>query len=143
MPATFKIDTTLRVVASLLEGTITDDDLISLQRGMRSHPDYSRHFHQILLVTRVSNLAVSAHGFQNIHDARVPGTQWAIVAESGAPFGMARMFQTLREGPQSIEVFREMSKACEWLSLDEQKIRSIFADMIASSEEGLRSEIAT
>jgi|SRR5262245_39414023 len=142
MPATFKIDTTLRIVASLLEGTITDDDLVSLQGGMRSHPDYSRHFHQILLVTRVSNLAVSALGLQNIHDARVPGTLWAIVAESGAPYGMARMFQALREGPQTIEVFREMSKACEWLSLDEQRVRTIFDGMSTSSEEDLRSKIA-
>src|SRR5262245_44053435 len=143
MPSTFKIDTTLRLVASLLEGVITDDDLVSLQKGMRSHPDYSRHFHQILVVTRVTNLAVSERGFQNIHDARVPGTLWAIVAESGAPYGMARMFQALREGPQAIEVFRDISKACEWLSLDEQKVRNLFEGMNASSEADRRSGMAT
>ncbi len=47
-----------------------------------------------------------------------PGTRRAFVASNEAVFGMARMFALQAEGlGQTIEVFRELRRAKEWLGL--------------------------
>ncbi len=49
------------------------------------------------------------------------GSRRAIVVGSVAAYGLARMFQVLREGsPDVLRIFRNMEAALEWLELAEE-----------------------
>lgn len=60
----------------------------------------------------VHTLTVMAEG----HDAVFADSRWAFVADQDVVFGMARMYQMLRESaPYEIGVFRSMEEALRWL----------------------------
>ena len=122
MPATYRIDRSLRMVFSRALGVVTEAEILDHRRRLGKDPDFHPGFSQLVDLREVSEVAIS------IADMRVIASRTnlfseesrrAMVAQKDVVFGMARMYQMLREeGPEEIMVFREMPEARQWLGLD-------------------------
>ena len=76
---------------------------------------------QIIDARDVEEVRVTAEGLRSISIATPygPGSRRALVATSDVMFGMARMFEMLREEDGDVfRVFRSMKEAMDWLDLD-------------------------
>jgi hypothetical protein len=66
------------------------------------------------------------------------GARRALVVTSDVVFGMARMYQILRdESPDELEIFREMDGALQWLGVDDEKAELLSAISKVSPIPGL------
>ena len=120
MPAFFRIDLRNRVVIHELAGVVTDQELSNNQRELRRDPDYDPVFGQLIDACYVTDIAVSSDLVVALAKAtpNVPGAKRAIVVASEVAFGMARMFQIIREdAPEEVRVFRDIDEARRWLGL--------------------------
>ncbi len=122
MPVTYRINSSLRMVFSRGEGEVTEAEILDHRRRLREHQDFQPSFSQLVDLREVTKAALS------LADMRVIASRTnlfneesrrALVAQNDAVFGLARMYQMLREeGPEKIMVFREMPEARRWLGLD-------------------------
>ena len=121
MPITFEYDSSRRLVSVRFFGVLSDDDLRDgqakeyklLRTRIRSKADHRR--------ARRGRGTVTAEGLRNISIATPygPGSRRALVATTDVMFGMARMFEMLREEDGDVfRVFRSMKEAMDWLDLD-------------------------
>ena len=120
MPTFYRIDVRNRVVIHELAGVVTDQELSNNQRELRRDPDYDPVFGQLIDACYVTDIAVSSDLVVALAKAtpNVPGAKRAIVVASDVAFGMARMFQIIREdAPEEVRVFRDIDEARRWLGL--------------------------
>jgi hypothetical protein len=120
MPATYSIDSNRKLVTSRLWGAVSEDELHDHNERLRGDPEFVPDYRQLTDITGLTEILIGSKAIIQtaIDQFFVPGTRRAIVASSEATFGMARMFALQSEGSgQTIEVFREMSKAEEWLGI--------------------------
>jgi len=121
VPATYVIDPNRQLVTTRLWGVVTEEEVRAHNRKLRTDPAFDPSYRQLADMTAITESRVgtslinetSADQFFN------PGTRRAFVASTDANFGMARKFALQAEaGGQTIEVFRDLRKAEEWLGLD-------------------------
>ena len=122
MPACYRIDLRNRVVIHGFFGVVTDQELSNNQRELRRDPDYDPLFGQLIDACYVTEVAaVSSDLVIELAKAtpNAPGAKRAIVVVSNVAFGMARMFQIVREDArEEVRVFRDIDEARGWLGLD-------------------------
>jgi hypothetical protein len=120
MPATYVIDPNRKLVTSRLWGAVTEDEVHDHNQRLRTDPAFVADYRQLVDMTGLTEILVSTKMINQtaIDQFFAPGTSRAFVVSSDATFGMARMFALQSEGAgQTIEVFREMRKAEEWLGI--------------------------
>nr|HEV7953882.1 hypothetical protein [Candidatus Acidoferrales bacterium] len=124
MPVTYKIDKERRLVSSNAYGVVTREEILDHQRKLAADPDFSPTFSQIADFTRTTKLEIKAADVQafaarNIFASTV---RRAIVVTDGEAFGLARMFEILRDakGEEGNRVFLKMEDALKWVSFGQE-----------------------
>jgi hypothetical protein len=118
MPVTFHIDPVRRRIFSTLEGVVTDKDLVQFQQNLLADANFDPSHSHLADCSGITRFDVSS---QTVRSLALPtlyaqGARLAIVAKLEIVFGMARMFQMLREGiAEEVRVFRDLDQACQWL----------------------------
>jgi hypothetical protein len=105
-----------------VSGELADADVLAWFQGFLGRLRGRKQVSGIVDTRPVTRLRVTSDAVRQMtllaeacEDA-FAGSRWAFVAASDAVFGMARMYQIIRDGaPYEIRVFREMEPACEWL----------------------------
>lgn len=121
LPASYRIDTDRKLVVTRIWGAATEDEIFDHGQRLRNDPEFRPDFRQLVDMSELTEIRV---GSGLIRDASrnqffSPGARRAIVANSDAAFGMARMYAIASEDVgQTIEVFRDMDAAEAWLNGD-------------------------
>jgi hypothetical protein len=106
-------------VISTLAGVATMADASAHQANLRKHPDFDPGFSQLMDCTQVTKAELSQADVQRLAGEAIfsPCSRRAILVTSDVAFGLARMFEMLREsrGEQGIRVFRDLDGALEWV----------------------------
>ena len=128
MPVTHHYDARARVLIVRLLGEVTDDDVLQYAREATESPVADPRHHELIdcrevevPAARTQTLRRVARMFQEAE--RAPsGVKIAFVTTSDAAYGLARMYQALRDlSPVEIRVFREMVEARAWLGLPPER----------------------
>jgi hypothetical protein len=120
LPATYTIDTDLKLVVTRIWGAATEDEIFDHGQRLRNDPQFRPDFRQLVDMRGLTEIRV---GSGVIRDASrnqffSPGVRRAVVANSDASFGMARMYAIASEMEgQTIEVFRDINVAEAWLNV--------------------------
>ena len=120
MPCSYTIDLTRALVLSRGWGVLTDGELLAHVRALTVDPRFVRNFYQLADLRDVADVEVSAATIREM--ARLnpygDGSRRAVVVTSDVLFGMARMYQILRDEPtDQLEIFRELDAALRWLGI--------------------------
>jgi hypothetical protein len=119
MPVTYKIDKERRLVSSKAYGVVTREEILDHQRSLAADPDFSPTFSHIADFTSTTKLEVSAADVQTfaVRNIFAPTVRRAIVVADREAFGLARMFEILRDakGEQGNRVFLNMEDALKWI----------------------------
>jgi hypothetical protein len=114
------IDPDRQLVVSKLWGAVTEDEVHDHNRKLRTDHAFDPSYRQLVDLTGLTEIIVSAKMIRqtSLDQFFNPGVPRAFVASSDAAFGMARMYALQAEsGGQTIEIFRDLRKAEEWLGL--------------------------
>lgn len=118
MPVEYRIDPERKLVITRGRGVVTDDDLLGHQRDLLADPDFDGSFGQLARYDEIERFDVSADAVRTLAAPKMygPGVKRAFVVPSDVAFGLARMFQTLRDQmPEQIGVFRTLEEAERWI----------------------------
>jgi hypothetical protein len=119
MKVKHSIDKQRRLVLTTAEGCVTLDDVREHQDRLLADPEFDSSFDQLIDMTSVTTLDVSADGARTIAHRRIfsPKSRRAIVATKPHIFGMGRMLEIYHEDVEyaEVEVFRSMDEALKWL----------------------------
>jgi len=119
MPTEYQIDRTQELVLSRAWGVLNRDDLFDHGQRLRADPDFKPHYRQLWDFTEITKSELSYAELAVIAKVSIfaPTSRRAILAPVDVVFGMARMFQMLKEseGETGIRVFRQRSEALRWL----------------------------
>jgi hypothetical protein len=122
MPGAYTIHLPRRLVLSRAWGIVTGEDLVAHASHLSADPRFEPTFSQIIDFTGVVDIAVSTTTIHQL--ARLSpfgrGARRVFVAGSDVIYGMARMFQMLREPvADEVHIVRAMDPALQWLGLSE------------------------
>jgi hypothetical protein len=130
MPARYWIDKERRMVMSTAYGGVTRKDLLDHQQNLISDPDFVRTFSQLADFTGMTKLDFTALDVQACAARTIfdPAARRAIVVADIESFGLARMFEMLRDaqGESGIRVVRTVEDGFAWIL--NGKDSSIYAD---------------
>ena len=119
MPAYFKIDKERRLVMTTVSGVFTMADALGHQEKLLKDSDFDPTFSQLMDLTHVTTVELGTDDVRTVASRSVfsPHSRRAILAKTDLVFGLARMFEMLREGfgEQGIRVFRNLDDALEWV----------------------------
>jgi hypothetical protein len=119
VPACYKIDKERRLVLSTHFGVVTLEGTLAHQEKLLRDPDFDPSFSQLVDLTHVTKLEVPPEGVRRVAQQSIfsPDSRRAILVTANLVFGMARMFEILREsyGEKGICVFRNLDDALEWV----------------------------
>lgn len=116
MPADYTIDPSRRRIHTRLAGVLTDPELHAMEARLRVDPAYVADYDHLIDASDVARLEVTGNGIRHIIHVTPNGQgcsgRRVIVAPTDVLYGMARMFQTLRDADQSeLAVVRSMAEA--------------------------------
>ena len=120
MPASYTIDVARKLVVTRIWGAATEDEIVDHGQRLRNDPQFRPDFRQLVDMTELTEIRVGSGLIRDRSRDQFfsPGVRRAVVANSDAAFGMARMYAIASdEAGQTIEVFRNMSEAEAWLNL--------------------------
>ncbi len=124
MPIISQIDSSLGVVFSTFQGVVTKEDISGQVEGFKTDPAFQPSFNHLIDTRGTTRFDLSSEGMRavSMHSIFNEKSRRAIVAEKDDMFGVARMYQLLREvheKPDQVRVFRITAEARRWLGLDE------------------------
>ena len=122
MPASYRIDLRAGVVFTLVEGHVTNEELLDHQQRMSADPDFRPTMNHVIDARAVTATAVTAFGVRLVATPSIfaAGSRRAIIA-GGAHHsaGYLNMFQTLRsQSGEDIKIFSTVEDAHRWLGLE-------------------------
>jgi hypothetical protein len=119
MPVTFSIDPDLHLVTCKGHGILTKEEMDTHIRALQASPAFDKNHRQFWDLSEVSEITISFTDLMWIAEVNVFSltTPRAFLAPANAIFGVARMFEMLRQakGETGIRVFRERAEALKWL----------------------------
>jgi len=122
MPAFYKIDKAHKLVMSTVSGVFTLADAMAHHGQLLKDPDFDPRYSQLVDFTHTTTAALSADDIRKLAERRVfwPCSRRAFLVSGDLLFGLARMFEMLREnaGDEGIRVFRRLDDALEWILPD-------------------------
>lgn len=123
MAINYTIDAAAGVIHSRFEGELTLELVKEYSTRLRGDPAFHPGLDELAVVLpdHVANLSAGEmEVFANWFRQLVPIRRIAVLAQSEAGFGMARMFQQLLDASETkVGVFRELARARKWLGLPE------------------------
>jgi len=99
---------------------VTDRELLAHVRALTIDPRFVRNLHQLADLRDVADVEVTAATIREMANLNPygDGSRRAVVVTSDLLFGMARMYQILRDEPtDELEVFRTLDDALRWLGI--------------------------
>ena len=122
MPASYRIDLRAGVVYSVLEGHVTNEELLAKHQRMSADPDFRPTMNHVIDTWGVTSVSVTALGVRLVASPSIfaPNSRRAIIAGDTNPFyGYVRMFQALRsQSGADIKIFSTVEDAHRWLGLE-------------------------
>jgi hypothetical protein len=119
MPVFYKIDKERRIVLSSGSGVLTLADAKAHQQRLSNDPDFDPCFSQIADFTQFSQFDLSSEDIRQMAEMSLfsPQSRRAFIVPNDFAFGLARMFQILRDiaGEQGIHVCRSLEEALDWV----------------------------
>jgi hypothetical protein len=119
MPGCYKIDKERRLVMTTAFGVVTKEDLLDHQDKLMADPNFDPTFSQLLDFAHMTKLDLKAADVKLLAERNIfaPTARRAFVVPEDVAFGMARMFEMLREGKgeQGIRVFRTLEEGLGWV----------------------------
>jgi hypothetical protein len=126
MPAFYKIDKEHKLVMTTASGVFTLADALAHHDQLLKDLDFDPRYSQLVDFTHATTAELSADDIRKLVERRVfwPGSRRAFLVSGDLLFGLARMFEMLREsaGDGGIRVFRSLDDALEWILPDEQNV---------------------
>ncbi len=120
MPASYEIDKHQRLVITTATGVLTLAEALAHQEKLSGDKDFDPEFSQLVDLTGITELTIDSAGIRVLAIKKVFSlrSRRAVLVNSELAFAFARMFSSFRgfEGEHQIEVFRDRTKALEWLS---------------------------
>jgi len=120
MAFAYFVDTSRSLVLSRGYGTLTDADLMNHVRALRADAAFRSDMRQLGDFRDVTKIAISSAGVRELSSLNPwgAGSRRAVVVASDYAYGMARMYQMVREPSQDdLEIFRGLAEALDWLGL--------------------------
>ena len=118
MPIFYRIDKARRLVLSTSSGAFTLADALSHQEKLSADPDFDPSFSQIADLTNSTQFDISPDEIRQLARRNIfsPQSRRALIVSNDLAFGLARMFEILREnlGESGIRVFRSLDEALNW-----------------------------
>jgi hypothetical protein len=105
-------------------GAVTDRELLAHVRALTADPRFARNFRQPADRRDVTDVQVTASTIREMVRLNPfgAGARRALVITSDVVFGMARMYQILRdESLDELQIFRKMDDALQWLGIADAK----------------------
>jgi hypothetical protein len=119
MPAFYKIDKERKLVMTTYSGVLMIAESLGHQEKLPKDPDFDPSFSQLFDVTHVTEVQLTAEDVRTLARTSVfsPDSRRAILVDSDLKFGLARMFEVLRDtmGEKGIRVFRNLEDALDWI----------------------------
>ena len=141
MPCGYTIDLARSLVLSRGWGIVTDRELLAHVRALTIDPRFVRNLHQLADLRDVTDVEVTAATIRKMASLNPygDGSRRAVVVTSDLLFGMARMYQILRDEPtDELEIFRTLDDALRWLGILNAKEELISALSQVSPIPGMR-----
>jgi hypothetical protein len=120
MPTSYRIDVRAGLVFSVLEGHITNEDLLDHQQRISADPDFTPTMNHVIDTRGITDVSVTALGLHLLttRSNLGPGARRALI-EGNASSSYVRMFQTLRsQTGADTKIFSTVEAAYRWLGLD-------------------------
>jgi hypothetical protein len=122
MPASYHIDVQAGVVFTMLEGHVTNEDLLDHQHRLSADPKFRPTMHHLIDARGVTAVSVTALGLRLLttRSNLGPGSRRALIeGDAISAYGPLRMFETLRsESGADIKIFSTVEDARRWLGLE-------------------------
>jgi hypothetical protein len=119
MPAFYKIDGAHKLVLSTASGVFTLADALAHHEQLLKDPDFDPRYSQLVDLTHSTEVELSAEDVRILAERRVfwPCSRRAILVGGDLLYGLARMFEMLREnaGDEGLRVFRRLDDALDWI----------------------------
>jgi hypothetical protein len=116
MPVTYSIEPKLQCIFVTLDGTVTDEEVITGQKQMFGDPLFVGRCPRLIDATGVTKLDVSAHTVRTVSRAAAERgvRRVALVASSDFVYAMMRMYEGYA---YEVECFvcRDRNEAAAWL----------------------------
>jgi hypothetical protein len=117
----YQIDVARQLVISTASGVVTAEEILNHQRQLQNDPAFEPQFSQLVDLTPATKTAIHAADVR-LFAARTifgPQSRRAFVAGGPVAFGLARMFELMRDksGDQGIRVFQSHDEALRWLNI--------------------------
>jgi hypothetical protein len=119
MPVFLNIYKERRLVMSSVSGVVTIADALAHRENLRKHPDFDPSFSQLVDLSNVTKIEFSREDVERFAQDTIfsLNSRRAAVATGDRVYGLARMFEMLREskGEAGLRVFRHLDEALEWV----------------------------
>lgn len=126
MPVFYKIDKERRLVLTSGAGALTMAAALAHQEKLVSDPEFDPSYSQLMDFTHITQVDLDADDIHRLAQRSVfsPQSRRAIIMTGDANFGLARMFEILREasGEHGIRVFRKLDEALDWILSKEGRV---------------------
>lgn len=114
-----KVDPVARVVILEVDGDLGDAELMSLTSAVEQAPEVAPDFSLLIDLRRANGRSVSTPGVRALATQPLvlsASARRAVVVPTDLGFGMARMYEMLREGRGGgMRVFRDYDEALRWV----------------------------
>jgi hypothetical protein len=133
MPVEYTYDEENKVMYTRFFGLVTEKDLKDQAEAVAADSRIEPGVRELVDLSGVEDIQGGASGLEeniridSAHGEKLAGLRTAIVAPTDLLYGFSRMYQSLaelREAPSTIEVFRTVEEAREWLGLKGDEARS-------------------
>lgn len=120
MPVRYRIDVPQRVVFSTITGNTNFAEMMEHQKSLSTDPAFSPTLNQLVDARAAESYSSTTTDLQLLAEQNIfgEGSRRAIVVSKDVHYGMARMFEMMRQGDDEIMVFRDLDQAREWLGLE-------------------------
>ncbi len=137
MPVSYTIDSASQTVLWLMEGNVTDQELIDATRVLWAGHDYAPQYDRLIDATRADSALVTGEALRKIavHASMDRVKRIALVGNQHAVYGMFRVFQAYVDGVEC-EIFSERTEVLRWLAA--QPLGAGPADNKAVAGSGVR-----
>ena len=125
---------------SRADGVLTAAEMSENQQALLRHPRFNVEFRRIYNLTEITDLAVSADEMRRMPFPYAPGAKRALVAENDMVYGMARMYQMMREEQHqgALHVYRTLAEGLEWVGLELAQYREISDALTLSPDPAIQ-----
>lgn len=114
-----EIDSVARVLILRVSGEVADGDLLGLGDRIASTPGLTPDFSLLIDLREADGHQVSSNGVRVLAAGPIllsPTSRRAVVVPTQLGFGLARMYEMLREGQGTVRAFRDYAEARRWVA---------------------------